>query len=126
MKKIKNCKYFINKEDDNSEVKYRTEIIKNNEQKILKFVKIKLTKYHRNIYMTKTFKLNHFNRNSGRKLLKVSTIVFKNSIMSISSKLKTLNSLYSSGVKGWKSLIWNTSMAKMKRSWPLMMTQLWQ
>ena len=40
--------------------------------------------------------------------------------MSISSKLKTVNSLYSSGVKGWKSLIWNTSMAKMKRSWPLM------
>ena len=57
-KKLKLMCRYINKDNDNSEVKYRTEIIKNNEQKNLKFVKIKLTKYHRNKKMTKTFKLN--------------------------------------------------------------------
>lgn len=60
-KKIKKlklmCKY-INKDNDNSEVKYKTQIIKNNKQRNLKFVNIKITKYHKNKEMTKTFEVN--------------------------------------------------------------------
>ncbi len=60
-KKIKKLKLMcrhINKDNDNSEVKYKTQIIKNNKQKNLKFVNIKITKYHKNKEMTKTFELN--------------------------------------------------------------------